>query len=120
MTRKIIICILVFGLINIFNLNISNAASLSTDINNFKAETSNAMDSSESLRKIANRFLGALRIISALLLVITLGTTGYKYIVATPDIKKEIKDRMLPLILGLILLFGATSISVFIISSFGG
>ena len=79
--------------INIFSLNFAFGAKLSDDVSGFEAKIdSNVARSTKSLKIIANRLLGFLRIISALILVLVLGTTGYQYIVATPDIRKSIQS----------------------------
>lgn len=107
--------------INIFSLNFALGAKLSDDVSGFEAKIdSNVARSTKSLKIIANRLLGFLRIISALILVLVLGTTGYQYIVATPDIRKELKNKMLPVILGILLVFSAVTIASFILGAMGG
>lgn len=107
--------------INIFSLNFALGAKLSDDVSGFEAKIdSNVARSTKSLKTIANRLLGFLRIISALILVLVLGTTGYQYIVATPDIRKELKNKMLPVILGILLVFSAVTIASFILGAIGG
>lgn len=108
--------------INIFSPNLTLAAAkLSDDISGFDAElTQDAVLKTKSLKIVVNRLLGFLRVISGLVLVLVLGTTGYKYIVATPEIKGELKKRMLPVILGTILVFSAVSIAGFILGAIGG
>lgn len=107
--------------INIFSLNFALGTKLSDDVSGFEAKIdSNVARSTKSLKIIANRLLGFLRIISALILVLVLGTTGYQYIVATPDIRKELKNKMLPVILGILLVFSAVTIASFILGAMGG
>lgn len=107
--------------INIFSLNFALGAKLSDDVSGFEAKIdSNVARSTKSLKIIANRLLGFLRIISALILVLVLGTTGYQYIVAAPDIRKELKNKMLPVILGILLVFSAVTIASFILGAMGG
>lgn len=120
--KKIFILFIIsFIVFNIFKVNFVYAGvSLTEDIGNFSAEiTTNTVSDTKSLRTIIGRFLGFLRVISGLLLVVMIGVTGYKYIVATPDIKATIKKEGMMVILGLILVFGAVSISEFIISGMG-
>ena len=121
--KKLSILILIsLFMVNISSTNfISNAAQLSDDVDGFQADiTANAVSKTASLKTVVNRLLGFLRIISALVLVLVLGTTGYKYIVATPEIKGELKKRMLPVIIGIILVFSAASIAAFILGAIGG
>lgn len=124
---KIIKKLSILILISLFMVNISstnftsNAAKLSDDVDGFQANiTADAVSKTVSLKTVVNRLLGFLRIISALALVLILGTTGYKYIVATPEIKGELKKRMLPVIIGIILVFSAASIAAFILGAVGG
>ena len=106
--------------INIFSPNFILAAKLSDDVGGFEELTQDAVLKTKSLKIVVNRLLGFLRIISGLVLVLVLGTTGYKYIVATPEIKGELKKRMLPVILGIILVFSAVTIAGFILGAIGG
>lgn len=122
LNKILIILVLIIGIFGIFGMKPIYASSLSNDVGGFKANiTNNVVKSTSTLRSIAGRFLGFLRIVAALALVIIVGTTGYKYIVlATPDMKKELKKEMLPIILGLIFIFGAVSLAQFILSAVGG
>jgi amino acid transporter len=116
LNKILIILVLMTGIFGIFEVKPIYASSLSNDVGGFKANiTNNVVKSTSTLRSIAGRFLAALA------LVIIVGTTGYKYIVlATPDMKKELKKEMLPIILGLIFIFGAVSLAQFILSAVGG
>ena len=72
-----------------------------------------------SLRNIVQKFLAALRLISVLLLILIVASTGFRYITATTaDIKSEIKETMFPIIVGLIIVFSAVEIAGFILGTF--
>lgn len=120
--KKIIKLIMIsLIMINILSPKYILAAKLSDDIGGFEAEvTTDAGIRTNKIKVIINRLLGFLRVISALILVLILATTGYQYIVATPEIKGELKKKMLPVILGIILIFAAVSIAGFIIEVIGG
>lgn len=122
MKKIIILVIIILGFTNCLVLNTSyGAVDLKTDIDGFEANvTTKAVSATRSLRVIINRFLGFLRIISALVLVIILGTTGYEFIIATPPVKEEIKNKMIPVILGVFLVFAAVSVAGFILGMIGG
>lgn len=108
-------------LINIFTPSFTLASKLSDDVSGFEANIdSNVARRTKSLKKVVNKLLGFLRIVSAFILVLVLGTSGYKYIVATPEIKGELKKKMLPVILGIILIFSAVTIAGFILEAMGG
>ena len=117
--RIFILFIFIFCMFKI-NLVYANDVSLIDDISNFNANVSaEVVDKTTSLRKIVGKFLGFLRIVSGFLLVIMLGITGYRYVVATPDVKAIIKKEGIMVILGLMLVFGAVSISQFIVRGMG-
>ena len=119
------IIVLIIGIILmscIFSFNNCYAkVDLSNDIGGFKANIDeNTKTNTLDLTIIAGKFLGALRLISVFILVIVLVTSGYSYIVATPDMKEEVKNKMLPMIIGIVLVFSAVSISAFILKAMGG
>ncbi len=116
------ILIMMIVVLNIIPYNISNASTpVSTDIGQviggWKADLP-AQSKTQGLRNIVSKFLTVLRVGSGLMMILIIATTGYKYIVETPDMKKEIKQKMLPMVIGVFLVFGATSIAQFIISGF--
>ena len=77
---SILIFICVF-LINIFTPSFTLASKLSDDVSGFEANIdSNVARRTRSLKTVVNRLLGFLRIVSAFILVLVLGTSGYKYI----------------------------------------
>ncbi len=116
-----ILFIISFIIFNTFRVNLVYAdVSLSSDINGFNANIDvDTVNKTSTLREIVGRFLGFLRVVSGILLVVMIGVNGYKYIVATPDVKATIKKEGMMVVLGLILVFGAVSISQFIISGMG-
>ena len=44
-----------------------------------------------------------------------IAVTGFNYIISTPEVKKEMLSKMLPIVVGLILVFGAVSIAKFLL-----
>ncbi len=101
--------------------NISNAASSVSSLVGQMSETLPADKTSKQLRKTIGKLLGFLRIAAGLVSVIVISLTGFNYIVAqTPDMKDELKKKMLPIIIGLVLVFGAVSIAQFILGAVGG
>ena len=71
----------------------------------------------DGLQKVVGRLLGFLRIASGLVAILMIAITGFNYIVGTPDVKDEMKKKMLPIIIGLILVFGAVSVATFILNA---
>lgn len=74
-------------------------------------------DLSKGLRDVVGRLLGFLQIASGLVSILMIAVTGFNYIVSTPDVKEEMKKKMLPIIIGLIIVFGAVSIARFILGA---
>ena len=70
---------------------------------------------------IIRKLLGFLQVASALMSVLVIAFTGFQYIVsADAEMKNEMKKKMLPIIIGLILVFFATSITTFLLGAVGG
>ena len=72
------------------------------------------------LQGLIGNLVGFLQIASGLVAVFMIAFTGFNYIVGTPELKNEMKAKMLPIIVGLILVFGAVSIAKFILGAVGG
>ena len=71
------------------------------------------------LQNVVGKLLGFLQVASGIIAVLMIAITGFQYIVETPEVKSEIKKKMLPIIVGIVLVFGATSIAKFIIGVAG-
>ena len=67
------------------------------------------------IQNVVGKLLGFLQVASGIIAVLMIAITGFQYIVETPEVKSEIKKKMLPIIVGIVLVFGATSIAKFII-----
>ena len=93
------------------------------DVSNAKAalsiNTTTTADVS-GLQGLIGNLVGFLQIASGLAAVFMIAFTGFNYIVGTPELKNEMKAKMLPIIVGLILVFGAVSIAKFILGAVGG
>mgnify|MGYP004604430489 CR=1 FL=1 len=118
--KKIILfAIMIAFLGNIIQPNLVCADGLGDEIGKFEAGDVSQNDT-KTLKTVVNKFLGVLRAISGIILVILISTTGYEYIISTPSVKHDIKHRMLPVIIGLILIFGCTSIAALFLKTMGG
>ena len=68
------------------------------------------------LQKVIGTLLNFLQIASGLVAVLMIAIVGFNYILATSsDMKKEMKEKALPIIIGIVLVFGAASIAKFFI-----
>ena len=77
-----------------------------------------AQEAQTGLSNVVNRLLGFLQIASALIAVVMIAVTGFRYIIETPEMKNELKKSMIPIIVGILLVFFAASIAKFFISMF--
>ena len=66
------------------------------------------------------KILALLQIASALITVVVLAFTVFNYITSQDaEMKSEIKKRMLPILIGLVLVFSATTVTRFILAVVG-
>lgn len=117
-----IICffIIILSFTFLVNTNQSFAKSTLEEIKGFKAQTTEEK-SVIDLQGVIKKILFALRVASVLLLIIVLASAGIRYITETSvNVKGEIKKTILPVILGLIFLFGASYFAAMIIDVFEG
>jgi len=110
----LLIAVCVFGVIS--QISTCNAAGISDTID--KIQPSNDVTGAENLTAIASRVLTFLQIASGIAAVIMIAVTGFRYIIETPEVKGELKKNMLPIVIGLVLVFFATSIAKFFIGMF--
>ena len=81
-------------------------------------KTGGTVEGTQELSTIAGRILTFLQVASGIAAVIMIAVTGFRYIVETPEVKGELKKNMFPIIVGIILVFFATSIAKFFIGIF--
>ena len=98
---------------------IGGASSAQAALAGLESKTSNADVNTEGMQKIIANLLKFLQIASGLVAVLMIAIVGFNYIIGTPDVKNEMKTKMLPIIIGLILVFGAASIGRFILGAVG-
>lgn len=67
------------------------------------------------LQTVIGKILGFLQIASGLTTVIMVAFLGFKLLTETPEVKGQVKERFLPIVIGLVVVFGAVSISRFVI-----
>ena len=70
--------------------------------------------------EVVGKILGFLQIASGITTVIMIAFLGFELITSMPETREAIKKKMFPIIIGIMLVFGATSIASFIISVNGG
>ena len=75
-------------------------------------------ETTNKLSDVAGSILKFLQIASGIAAVIMIAVNGFRYIVETPDVKGELKKNMFPIIVGILLVFFATTIARFFIGIF--
>ena len=72
----------------------------------------------EGFQKTLGTILGFFQIASALTSVIMFAFLGFKMLLEpSPETKKDVREKFKPIILGIVVVFGATSIARFIIAA---
>lgn len=72
------------------------------------------------LQKIANNILGLIQIASAVAAVVLVAVFGFKFIMGSANEKVEYQKSFIPLIVGVAVVFAATSIAKLLFSTFTG
>lgn len=71
----------------------------------------------DGIQGIINKVIGFIQWASIIALVIVLVVKGWEYITGTPSIKDEVKKTAVPLLVGAVLVFGATTIAKFVLNT---
>ncbi len=66
---------------------------------------------------VINRIIGFIQWASIIALVLVLIAKGWQYITGPAEIKDEVKKTAIPILVGLILVFGATTIAKFVLNT---
>ena len=71
---------------------------------------------SEMASEVIKKVLAFLQLASALIAVVVIVLTGFKYVFDNDvEVKNEMKKRMLPIVIGMILVFSATTVAKFLL-----
>lgn len=66
---------------------------------------------SNGMKSIAGRVLGLLQIVSAILAVVLIAYLGFKMVLGSANEKADVQKQFIPLIIGVTIVFAATSIA---------
>lgn len=116
----VLVLILSLGIFFVMPKNISVAGAISSKVTSVKPEDGASVMGKETskVKEITSKILGFLQMATGLISILVIGYTGFHYITAgTPDVKMELKNKMLPIVIGAALVFGAVSIARFIVSA---
>lgn len=92
----------------------NSAKDVVTDIN---ADTTGI--DSNGMKSIAGRVLGLLQIVSAILAVILIAYLGFKMVLGSANEKADVQKQFIPLIIGVTIVFAATSIANLLLGIMG-
>lgn len=117
-TFKIVSTILmaIFVLCAISQVVLADNTDASTIVGNISADTSNI--DATGLEGIAKRFIGLIQIASAVAAVVLIAVFGFKFIMGSAGEKVEYQKSFIPLIVGVVVVFAASSIAKLIFSTF--
>lgn len=74
---------------------------------------------SGGMKSIAGRVLGLLQIVSAILAVILIAYLGFKMVLGSANEKADVQKQFIPLIIGVTIVFAATSIANLLLGIMG-
>ena len=97
--------------------NVSNALDVAEKVGNVTAADDDS-GVSDSLTKVVSKILGFIQIASGLLSIVMIAWTGFRYIIETPEMKSELKKNLIPIVVGFLLVFMASTIAKFVIGMF--
>ena len=120
-----IILIILISVINFIPNGTPVVFSASADSSSFgalvdkaKPSGSDIVSDSSGVTAIIRHLLGFLEVAAGLMSILVIAFTGFQYIVAADaEMKSEMKKKMLPIIIGLVLVFSASAIVSFILGA---
>ena len=105
-----IFAVVLIAMLVVFSVSTSSYADSATDvIGGINADTSGI--NSQGMKTIAGRVLGLLQIVSAILAVILVAYLGFKMVLGSANEKADVQKQFIPLIIGVTIVFAATSIA---------
>ena len=105
-----IFAVVLIAMLVVFSVSTSSYADNVKDvIGGINADTSGI--NSQGMKNIAGRVLGLLQIVSAILAVILVAYLGFKMVLGSANEKADVQKQFIPLIIGVTIVFAATSIA---------
>ena len=105
-----IFAVVLIAILVVFSVSTSSYADSAKDvIGGINADTSGI--NSQGMKTIAGKVLGLLQIVSAILAVILVAYLGFKMVLGSANEKADVQKQFIPLIIGVTIVFAATSIA---------
>lgn len=111
---------IVFTFSNISLAATSSGGSSATGlINGINVDFSQASSQASELSTMAGKVIGLIQVASVILAVVLIAVFGFKFIMGSANEKADYQKSFIPLIVGLVVVFAATSIAKVIMSIAG-
>lgn len=105
-----IFAVVLIAILVVFSVSTSSYADSAKDvIGGINANTTGI--NSQGMKTVAGRVLGLLQIVSAILAVILVAYLGFKMVLGSANEKADVQKQFIPLIIGVTIVFAATSIA---------
>ena len=105
-----IFAVVLMAMLVVFSVSTFSYADSAKDVVTGINANMTGMDSS-GMKSIAGRVLGLLQIVSAILAVILIAYLGFKMVLGSTNEKADVQKQFIPLIIGVTIVFAATSIA---------
>lgn len=105
--RKIILIVCILSVALLCLSTISTATIKAEDLNKFKPSEVSGSDVRGTIR-ISNKIIGGITAVGTVVAVVTTMGMGIKYMIGSVEQRAEYKKTMMPMLIGMILLFGVS------------
>lgn len=113
-----IFAVVLMAMLVVFSVSTFSYADSAKDVVTGINANMTGIDSSE-IKSIAGRVLGLLQIVSAILAVILIAYLGFKMVLGSANEKADVQKQFIPLIIGVTIVFAATSIANLLLGIMG-
>lgn len=113
-----IFAVVLMAMLVVFSVSTFSYADSAKDVVTGINANMTGMDSN-GMKSIAGRVLGLLQIVSAILAVILIAYLGFKMVLGSANEKADVQKQFVPLIIGVTIVFAATSIANLLLGIMG-
>lgn len=113
-----IFAVVLMAMLVVFSVSTFSYADSAKDVVTGINANMTGIDSS-GMKSIAGRVLGLLQIVSAILAVILIAYLGFKMVLGSTNEKADVQKQFIPLIIGVTIVFAATSIANLLLGIMG-
>lgn len=113
-----IFAVVLMAMLVVFSVSTFSYADSAKDVVTGINANMTGIDSS-GMKSIAGRVLGLLQIVSAILAVILIAYLGFKMVLGSANEKSDVQKQFIPLIIGVTIVFAATSIANLLLGIMG-